>query len=231
MSRGDSLRRLQAADDHLAALRQDAADTEATLRGDAELERRRRTAAGALAAREAAEADASSAQTAFDSLAKRARTLERRLYDGSVHNPQELLEMQHELEVIRGRVAEAEEGALTRLEELESAEVTERSSADAVRAREAERADASGPLQERLDALHRDVEAAAADRQAARDALSPADLRLYERVSGRHRPAVVSLQGDSCGGCHLPLSIEERRAVRVGTEIVQCPNCDRIVVP
>jgi predicted nucleic acid-binding Zn-ribbon protein len=41
---------------------------------------------------------------------------------------------------------------------------------------------------------------------------------------------VVPLVGDSCGGCHLPVSIEERRAVRTSDGIVQCSNCDRILV-
>jgi predicted nucleic acid-binding Zn-ribbon protein len=56
------------------------------------------------------------------------------------------------------------------------------------------------------------------------------DEALYQRVASRRHPAVASLSGDACGGCHLPLSIEERRQVRTGGGVVQCSNCDRILV-
>jgi uncharacterized protein len=61
-------------------------------------------------------------------------------------------------------------------------------------------------------------------------AVDSRDLALYTRVARQRAPAVVRIVGDSCGGCHLPLSNEERHAVRSGERIVQCPNCDRILV-
>jgi predicted nucleic acid-binding Zn-ribbon protein len=60
--------------------------------------------------------------------------------------------------------------------------------------------------------------------------MSDGDLRTYERVRSRRTPAVTRLDGEACGGCHLPLGIAEVRAIKAG-QLVQCSNCDRILVP
>jgi hypothetical protein len=116
------------------------------------------------------------------------------------------------------------------METAEAASTEEHSTARALATREAERSDELGPLQQRRDTLNSELAAATADRAAIADGLPRADLALYERVAARRHPAVVPLIGDSCGGCHLPVSIEERRAVRTSEGIVQCSNCDRILV-
>ena len=231
MNRGDALRLLQDADDHVAALRNDIETIEATLRGDAELDRRRGTASSASDARRTADEEAAAAETELNALQKRVRTLDRRLYDGTVHNPQELLEMQRELEALREHASAVEAHALELLETAETAQTDEHTATSDVSARESQRAAERGPLQERRATRGHELDDAIAGRDAIVASVVPADLRLYERVSAKHRPAVARLTGDSCGGCHLPLSIEERRAVRTGSDLVQCPNCDRIVVP
>jgi predicted nucleic acid-binding Zn-ribbon protein len=231
LNRGDALRRMQDADDRVAALRSEIETIETTLRGDAELDRRRGSAASASTARRTAEEEAAAAESELEALQKRVRALDRRLYDGSVRNPQELMEMQRELETMRERVAAVEGRALDLLEAAEAAQADEQAASSAVSARESQRAAELGPLQERRAARSHELDDAVAARDSALADLDPADVRLYERVSAKHRPAVARLSGDACGGCHLPLSIEERRAVRTGSDLVQCPNCDRIVVP
>jgi predicted nucleic acid-binding Zn-ribbon protein len=225
------LRRLQAGDEQVGALRSDIAAIEAVQRGDAELDRRRVSAATASAARRDADAQAAAVESELETLQKRVRSLDRRLYDGSVHNPQELLEMQRALETMRERAAAVEGHAFELLEAAEAAGADERSATLEVSVRESRRAEEMGPLQQRRTARLGELELAASAREAAAAAVDPGDLRLYDRVSSRRTPAVVRLDGDSCGGCRLPLSIDERHAVRTGADIVQCPNCDRILVP
>jgi predicted nucleic acid-binding Zn-ribbon protein len=101
MSRADALRRLQDADDRVAALRTELASVEAALGGDSELDRRRDAAGAAQRAHSSAEDAAAAAEAEIAALQKRVRDLDRRLYGGSVHNPNELLEMQHELEALQ----------------------------------------------------------------------------------------------------------------------------------
>ena len=230
MSRAEALRRLQDADDRVAALRTELASVEAALSADTELDRRRDAAAAAQQAHASAEDAAAAAEAELATLQKRVRDLDRRLYGGSVHNPNELLEMQRELEALRSRKNDVEERTIALMETAEAASTDEHSAARALATREAERSDELGPLQQRREALNKEITDAIAGRARVADGVPRADLALYERVVGRRHPAVVPLIGDSCGGCHLPVSIEERRAVRTSEGIVQCSNCDRILV-
>lgn len=230
MSAGATLRRLQDVDTHIAALRADLASAREALRRDPELERVRSVADAARATREAADAAAGAAESAMKELEARVRTLDRRLYGGSVHNPHELLEMQQELESLRARLGEAEVTALAGLESAEDAQRSEEAAARDMAAAEARRAAALEPLRHRIAALETELATSIADRESAASDVSAAELALYQRVTARRQPAVVALNGDACGGCHLPLSIEERRLVRTSDRVVQCSNCDRILV-
>lgn len=231
MTAAQDLWRLQQADTRVAALTADAAAVESLLRRDPELERVREAAATTQAERQRREQDATVGEAEVDALQRRVRALDRRLYGGSVHNPQDLLEMQRELEVLRRRQSEAEDRALDALGEAETATAAERAGLAELQAEEARRAAALAPLEERLAQQRTELAQATGERDAIVASLDAGALALYRRVAQRRSPAVVGLAGDACGGCHLPLSIEERRLVRAGTGIVQCSNCDRMLVP
>jgi len=87
------------------------------------------------------------------------------------------------------------------------------------------------PLRTRLALLVAQLATSNAERDALRAEAEPADLSLYARIASRRRPAVTQLAGEFCGGCRMPVSNEERRAVRTGTGLTQCANCDRILAP
>ena len=231
MSAGAALRRLQVADSRITTLRGQLAAAEAAVRGDAELERQRSLAGTAATATQQAAERAAAAEAEMKALETRARTLDRRLYGGSVHNPHELMEMQQELEALRAQLSEAESAALELLETADAAGRDDANAAQELASHEARRAGELAPLRERVARLQSELEAAIGERVAIAEGIYAAALALYQRVAQRREPAVVALAGDSCGGCHLPLSIEERRLVRTSEGIVQCPNCDRILVP
>lgn len=231
MSGAATLARLQDADDQVATLEREIAAVEEALRRDPEVERAHSAASGAAAQSAQTARDLQSAEQELAALEQRSRTLERTLYGGSVHNPNDLLQMQRDLETLRGQVGAAEERVLQRIEDNERAEeesARARAREEDVRRRRDEQ---HGPRTARLDELRRRLGEAKDEHVAATAQVTQADLALYRRVSARHQPAVVSIKGDACGGCHLPLSNEERRAVRAGDGIVQCANCDRILVP
>ena len=231
MSDASQLQVLQEADTRIAQLRAQIGDAQAALRGDIELDRSRRAAAAAAETRQTTEAAARVAEQEMAALDARIRRLDRHLYDGSVRNPQDLLEMQHELETLRERARDAEDRALALLEAAEKATDGEHASLRELEGHEARRSGALEPLRRRLEALTAGLERELADRDAIAAAIDPRGTALYTRIAQQRQPAVVGLTGDACGGCHLPLSNEERRAVRAGSRIVQCPNCDRILVP
>ena len=157
--------------------------------------------------------------------------MDRKLYGGTVRNPAELMEMQRELDALRLKLSGAEDDALERMEQVDAAAETLRSMSKLVAVREAVRSTAMEPLRARLATLTAQLETINAERDALRAEAEPGDLSLYARIASHRRPAVTSLSGESCGGCRMPVSNEERRAVRTGTGLTQCANCDRILAP
>lgn len=230
MSRTGDLLQLQEIDARADQSHARLVETEAAIAGDPELDQRRRDARRAHRSRSDLDAEMTAQEVVVDGLRRRAEELDRRLYGGSVHNPQELLAMQHELEELRGRIADAEELLLSLMERAEESAAAEREATSRVVQREQERGEGAADLTEEAVALRAAIDQHARDRTTLLTTLDHADVALYERLRRRLRPAVVRLDRDSCGGCHLPFANSEVRAVRSGEAMVQCSGCDRIVV-
>ncbi|HEY8676952.1 MAG TPA: hypothetical protein VIO13_13460 [Candidatus Dormibacteraeota bacterium] len=231
MSRGGELLRLQEIDLRLAHDSARLAEVEAQIANDPELDRRRREARRLRREQSAAEAELAAVEQEVEGLRRRARELDRHLYDGSVRNPQELLGMQHDLGSLRQRIDAEDEHLLALMEGAETAATADREANAAIVDRERERAGRAGELVEQAVAFRGSVERHARDRAELTAALEAADLALYERLARRVPPAVVRIHGDSCGGCHIPFANSEVRRIRMADEPVQCSGCDRIVVP
>lgn len=231
MSRASALLSLQQIDDRIAALTSDIASVEASLRGDPELDRLRAAEAAAHEAHRTLGASAKLAELEAASLQARIRDLDRRLYGGTVRNPAELMEMQRELEAMRAKLSTAEDDALERMEQVDLSLANLQGASASVAARESQRSNSMDPLRARLASLTAERDVLNAERDAVRADADPADLSLYARIAAHRRPAVTGLAGEFCAGCHMPVSNEERRAVRTGTGLTQCANCDRILAP
>jgi hypothetical protein len=231
MSRASALLSLQQIDDRIATLTHDIDAVEASLRGDSELDRLRATEVAAHEEQRTLGASAKLAELEAASLQARIRELDRRLYGGTVRNPAELIEMQRELEAMRSKLSTAEDDALERMEQADVALASLQSASAGVAAREAQRNSSMEPMRARLVALRAERDVLESEREALRTDMDPGDLSLYARIAAHRRPAVTGLAGEFCAGCHMPVSNEERRAVRTGTGLTQCANCDRILAP
>jgi predicted nucleic acid-binding Zn-ribbon protein len=231
VSRASSLLSLQQIDDRIATLTSEIAVTEASLRGDPELDRLRAAEAAAHDEHRALGSSAKLAELEAASLQARIRDLDRKLYGGTVRNPAELMEMQRELDAMRVKLSTAEDDALGRMEDVDVSQASLESASAAVAARDAQRTAALEPLRARLAMLNAERDVLNAERDSLRADTDPGDLSLYARIAAHRRPAVTGLAGESCAGCHMPVSNEERRAVRTGTGLTQCANCDRILAP
>jgi predicted nucleic acid-binding Zn-ribbon protein len=230
VSRSGDLLRLQEIDARLAHDSARLRDAEAEIAGDPELDRRRRDARRVHRRQVAADADLATAEQQVDGLRRRARELDRHLYDGSVRNPQELLTMQQELATLRARITTEDDRLLELMQHAESAAGAERDANASIVDLEQERADHAGELLETVAAMRAAIAGHEGERAGVIAGLTTADSSLYERLSRRVHPAVVRVIGDSCGGCHIPFANSEVRRIRLADEPVQCPGCDRIVV-
>lgn len=231
MSRGGDLYRLQEINGRLVRDNARLRDVEAQIAADPQLERLRREARRRRRERTAADVELSAAEQEADALRRRARELDRHLYDGSVRNPQELLGMQHDLSSLRGRIDEHDDRVLTLMEVAEAAAAAMRDATASVVDRESERSEHAGELVEEAIAMRGAVEQHERERAELSAALPAADRALYERLAPRLQPAAVRITADSCGGCHMPFTVSEIRRIRLADAPVQCSECDRIVVP
>ena len=141
--------------------------------------------------------------------------------------------LESELASLRKRLSDLEDLELVVMEKVESAEAhvadvdAERADIAADVARlEGERNEAAGGLATERDGAER-------DRAAVAGAVPAELLAFYEqrRVRGGGVGAAL-LQHRTCGGCTITLTGSDLEAVRRAApdEVVQCPECDRILV-
>jgi predicted nucleic acid-binding Zn-ribbon protein len=83
-----------------------------------------------------------------------------------------------------------------------------------------------GVLQGRADEVKVERDALAEEVKAADEDLFELYERLFRSKAGR---AVVPLDGNHCSGCHMTVTPATLRDAKVGTSIVSCEQCGRIV--
>lgn len=70
----------------------------------------------------------------------------------------------------------------------------------------------------------------AAGREGLAGSVEPGLLSRYERLRRNKGPrVVVGIEHGACGGCHVSLPAQVVIACRAQEEVVQCPNCGRIL--
>lgn len=84
-------------------------------------------------------------------------------------------------------------------------------------------------LKERETSLAAELKGVLAEVDAARTAVDPMKLRVYDRIASRNMPVVVPVHAGKCGGCHLKVSSEVESGARgKGIDpLAQLPTCDQ----
>lgn len=157
--------------------------------------------------------------------------LETKLYGGSIRNPKELAGLQADIDQIRRHISSIEDRDLEALAAVEAAESDARGAAaerDALQAAwDAECAE----LAERIVRLREEVAGEDELRQAQAAHVSPDDLKMYDRLRRAHSGrALARLDRNLCTGCRISLPTNLVTRARGGSALVQCPNCERILV-
>jgi len=137
----------------------------------------------------------------------------------------------HEIERARQAISGSETAILEAMESIETSGSAKRVAEEAVRGVVERVARQSEEFDQREQALS----ARAAELDVARretvEKIPPELLAQYEKISARHRPAVVRVRQETCQGCrvHIPpqLAVELIR----GTKVLACTHCQRILVP
>lgn len=166
----------------------------------------------------------------LEALREKIQPLEERLYGGSVRNPKELDDLQHDVESLKRRQSGIEDRALEAMAVTEEAQ----GALDAARARlretETARAGENDRLAEERERLLAEIARLEVRREPQAGALDAASLRLYEALrSTRHGRAVVRVERGLCQGCRISLPTHVLTRARSGGSLVQCPSCERVL--
>ena len=221
---------LQSLDDEAAALRAALADTERRLQGDEELNDARRDLAAIRARQETARREQRRLEGEVEALSDKIAADEKKLYDGSIHSPKELTNLQHEVDTLKGTRATVEDALI---EALDTAEKVNREAANGER--RARVLEGRWQLQQqelRHESLRLGDAIARADakREMQKTRIPPRALHLYEDLRRRKGGMAVSrLSGGMCGGCRVSVPDSVRRKALSISDIAQCPNCERIL--
>lgn len=200
---------------------------------EARLDRVRDEMVAARVIAEDLQRDQARADSDVEQVRQRARRDQELLDSGSINDPRQLQNLQHELQSLARRQSELEDVELEIMERVEGALAAVQVLTAEAEALAAELAGLSQVVDE-LQAGIADERAAVADRRGAVASELPADLLgLYEKIrADSGGVGAAHLHRGQCGGCRLQLPPQELERVRSApaSEVIRCEECRRILV-
>ena len=151
---------------------------------------------------------------------------------GSITNPKQIADLQHEVESLARRQADLEDAELELMEQAE--DLTRRIN---------DLAEQSAEVQTELDAISTteaeilvDIDgergAVEAQRKATAELVDLELLALYEKIRATSGIGAAKLVGGRCEGCHMQLAPSDVRAIESAAddEVVRCEECRCILI-
>lgn len=136
----------------------------------------------------------------------------------------------HEIDGCKAAISSLDDQQIALMEKIEAAE---RLVAAATAALKQAKADSELQLQQMAEAearLKKQLSDAEEARTTAASAIEPVLLGRYERIlKSKGDKVIVDVQRGVCGGCHMRLSRQNVLDCQADRDIVQCPNCARIL--
>jgi uncharacterized protein len=166
-----------------------------------------------------------------DDLKAKIAPLETKLYGGSIRQPKELADLQADIDALKRHLSSVEDRDLEALVAVESAEAQARERTDALAVIESAWRDEQAELTARIGVLQGEVSEYAGRRETQAGYVSEDTLRMYDRLRAAHQGrALAKLDRNLCTGCRISLPTNVVTRARGGNAMVQCPNCERILV-
>lgn len=157
--------------------------------------------------------------------------LETRMYDGSVRNPKELTDMQRELDNLKRQRGKLDDEGLELIEAVEETARLLAVQKEALRQAEDRWQREKAELVERKSAAEAEFASLEGQRGNHTADMDRGMLRLYESLrSSKAGRAVALVVRGQCQGCHITLPTHLVQRLRAGGVLIQCPNCERILV-
>jgi hypothetical protein len=189
----------------------------------------------------AAQSSAAQARQAFAETESARRTKEGELSDTEsrrskfrsqapmVRTNTEYTTLLHEIDQATVRISELETEILEAMDRSESARAALKTIEVEHAGRVAEHTKTAATARARLAEVERELAGLEAEREAARELLTPDARGHYDHVQRVRRVGTAWIAGRSCARCHRDVPYETINRVRAG-EVHACGNCGRILV-
>ncbi len=231
MSNAESLYRLQLLDTDLDVAQKRLMEIEALLQGTPALAHSRAEVVKA-------EQEFQSATMALRMLELDAQTIsekigseEQRLYEGKIQSPKEMLDVQHELEVLRKRRAGGDDELLAAMERVETARTDMKACRDGLAHAERNFAEDNAHLKKERDTIVVGARTQIEQKKALSETIPKDALDRYAFVRAKkvNRVAVALIKSGACSQCGEVTSSVSTQQARTGQTLAICSNCGRIL--
>lgn len=157
--------------------------------------------------------------------------LEKKMYDGSVRNPKELTDMQKELEILKGQRGKLDDEGLELIEAVEEMTRLLAEQRQALKQAEARWQEEKSELLDQKSEAESEFASLEGQRGNQTADMDRSMLGLYESLrTSKAGRAVAEVVRGQCQGCRLTLPTHLVQRLRGGGVLIQCPNCERILV-
>ncbi|MFP3879885.1 MAG: zinc ribbon domain-containing protein [Dehalococcoidia bacterium] len=164
----------------------------------------------------------------LEDLQEKVKQINNKLYGGTNKNPKELVNLEKELQILRGQINSKEDallGLMTQVEEMEVKLETSMQEFGRLKEEWRQRQKAMGQRREELETA---LAGLMESRRQLAEQIKPQVLELYERIRLTKEPAVVKVERGRCQGCHITVPTSQWQKAKAG-HIVQCSSCNRIL--
>jgi predicted nucleic acid-binding Zn-ribbon protein len=231
MSKAEPLYRLQLLDIDLDTTRKQLRDVDNALSSNPAVNHARTELESAQQSHQKVAADLRMLELEARGMDDKIREDEGRLYKGNIRTPKELIDLQHEVEILKRHRAVMEEKMLASMLSVdEAAQVEQRCRAALDEATRHWQDDSVNLREERKQLVDR-ISADEERREAICIAVPRADLEMYMLLRGKkpNGVAVAQVKGGACGQCGEAPSSVLLQQTRTGSSLTTCTTCGRIL--
>jgi len=168
------------------------------------------------------------AEWELEDLQERINHLNNKLYDGTVNNPKELVNIKHEAESLKDRLSTKEDELLELMSQVEEMEAKVKTGTKEFQQLKQEWQQTQENLNRGKVEVNTVLTNLNENRRELAQQISPEALNLYEQIKLTKGQAVAKVEQGRCQGCRITLPISRWQKARAG-DLVQCNNCQKIL--
>ena len=147
-----------------------------------------------------------------------------------VKTNKEYTALQHEIEGFKADKSVMEDEILTRLDQIEQAQQAVARQREALRQEEDALRATTVQVDDQMQRAQKELEGLQAQRRQIVPQVPAKILATYERVlENRQGSALVPVEHDACGGCHMTLPPQVIHELRMVEQLISCDSCARLL--